>query len=403
MIPALLRVGAQAAVFAGAMLANPLAPDPTQLLQPAAVHATLSNEQKLVAETWRTVDRLYVDRTMNDNPNWFKLRQDLVKRKYASMDEAYDTVTAELLKPLDDKYTRFLPPNRYASLVSSATGEIAGAGVELSEQDGYVVVSDVQPDSPASEVGFQPGDRFLVVDGEDVKGGDNERVAALLRGPPGTQVGVLVQRGDDKLDFKIKRRTIRIQGVTSQVVSVDGKKVGVIKIKSFSASTSDDVAKALAGFRGKVDVLAVDLRNNAGGLLPGGIDTARQFLPNDRTIVTVTNYKGAVDKQTTFVDGSDTQQPLVLLVNRNTASAAEVMTAALQDNDRATVFGETTFGKGVIQTVEPLNGGAGVAVTIAKYRGPSGREINKVGIKPDRTLSCEPRQPFAECFTSVGL
>ena len=143
-----------------------------------------------------------------------------------------------------------------------------------------------------------------------------------------------MQRGSDNIDYKLTRRSFKIQGVTSNVVSVGGKKVGVVKIKSFSACTSEEVQKALTQFP-KVDLLALDLRDNVGGLLPGGIDTARLFLPRDRSIVTVTNYKGTVDTQSTYADGMDTTTPMMLLVNGKTASAAEVLTAALVDNERS--------------------------------------------------------------------
>jgi len=416
---------------------------------------SLSEPQRVVAETWRAVDKGFVDRTFNGREDWFQLRQEAVRKKYsqgdAGMQEAYSEA-AGLVATLGDPYTRFLGPSKFATVVNSATASVGGVGVEILEDvDGSLRVGDVQPSSPASAVGLMKGDTFVLVDGVSCQankaqsreeGGGEDRistvdeVAALLRGPPGSAVGITVSRaaaaggggGSELLDFKVKRATFKIQTVTSsqasQRVQIDlptdtaaAKKaatakrsvsLGVVRIKGFSTTTAEDVQTATLSLlqQGRTDGIVLDLRNNAGGLLGGGIDTASLFLPKDSTVVTVTDAKGqTVTSTVTDTGNAEVKRvPLLVLVNRKTASAAEVLTASLQDNGRALVVGETSFGKGVVQNVASIRSGtAGVAVTVAKYATPNGRSINKIGIIPDIQLpSCSPLDDVSECLKSVS-
>jgi len=172
---------------------------------------------------------------------------------------------------------------------------------------------------------------------------------------------------------------------------VDGK-VGVVRIKSFSGTTADSVKSELESLKKKgAQNFVLDLRGNPGGLLPGGVDTASLFLEANKPVVFVVDKKGVVDAQTTLADGIDLDSPLILLVDKNTASAAEVMTAALKENQRVTVAGEQTFGKGIVQTIRQLENGdnGGVAVTIARYETPQHHDINKQGIPVDIKASVD--------------
>ena len=379
------------------------------------------------------MDKQFYDRTFNGRDDWFKLREDFVRRrKYDSKAEAFEAV-GELLGKLDDPYTRFLPPDKFDSLVNSATATVAGVGVEildLGSAAGGVVVGDVQPNSPAEKAGVMTGDRFKIVDGKDVVATEMtpEDVAGVLRGPPGSAVGVVFDRavsgssgkGGERevLDLKLSRATIKIQTVTSRVLPVGQKRIGVIRVKAFSTSSADDIKvalKALTAAGGgensgdgaansnsnNLDAIALDLRNNAGGLLPGGIDSARLFLPKGSTIVSVTGAKGVTDTSLQDYEASialPPTTPLFVLVNRKTASAAEVLTAALGQNGRAVVVGETTFGKGIVQNIVRLRDNTGVAVTTSAYLTPTGKSINKIGISPDRPLACEPLDSIESCL-----
>jgi carboxyl-terminal processing protease len=353
----------------------------------AADYGSRTPEQKLVAEAWRVTDSTFLDRTFNGQ-DWFKIRQDMVKRKYKSMDEARGAVS-EMMSQLGDKYTRYLSPAKYQSMFDSATGTLAGIGVEIAtNRDGRVIASDVEPNSPAERAGLKPKDIFLEGDGFRFdKTSTPDDVAVKLRGPVGSKVGVVVERDGETKDFIVTREAIKV----TTVRSYSKGSVGVIRIKSFSATTAGSVKEKYEELKKKgAKSIVIDLRSNPGGLLPGGVDTASLFLEANKPVVFVVSNKGVLDAQQTFADGIDLETPLYLLVDHNTASAAEVFTAALKENDRAKVVGEQTFGKGIIQTIRGLSdGNGGLAVTVARYETPKRNDINKQGISVDITSNVE--------------
>ena len=236
-------------------------------------------------------------------------------------------------------------------------------------------------------------------------------VALVVRGPEGSKVGVVVERNGKIVDFILTREPIKITSVRSYMGEKAGVvgKVGIIRIKNFSGTTSETVKSELSSLKKKgANNFVLDLRGNPGGLLPGGVDTASIFLEANKPVVFVVDKKGIVDSQSTLADGIELDSPVVLLVDKNTASAAEVFTAALKENHRAVVAGEQTFGKGIVQTIRQIgdegNNYGGVAVTIARYETPEHHDINKQGIPVDvkasvdcgkeDALSCLPREAF---------
>ena len=358
----------------------------------AAGYGSLSEEQKVVAEAWRLVDNSFIDRTFNGN-DWFAMRQNLVNKKYKSMPEA-ETSIEGLVSSLGDKYTRYLAPAKYQSIVDSAQGTLAGVGIELStNKQGQVMASDVEAKSPAAKAGIKPDDVFVEVDGEVFDStATPDSVARRLRGPPGSKVGVVMDRGDKKIDYIITREAIKITSVKSYMSSASGVgKVGVIRIKSFSSTTEATVKEKYNELmKSGAQAIVFDLRLDPGGLLPGGTDTASLFLPEGQPLVFVASKTGVIDSQKTLKDGIDLTTPLVVLVDSQTASAAEVFTAALKENNRATVVGEKTFGKGIIQTIRPLsNDHGGIAITVARYETPLHNDINKQGIAVNIESSVE--------------
>lgn len=377
----------------------------TSLVPPvdAASYGSLTEEQKFVAEAWRTVDATYLDRTFNGQ-DWFQLRENYVKKKYKNMAEAQDAVS-EMISKLGDKYTRYLSPAKYQSMVDSATGTLAGIGVEIAtNKEGLVMVSDVEPNSPAQKAGLMPNDLFVEGDGMKFDATTTpDDVALKLRGPVGSRVGVTVSRGGEIKDFIITREPITVTSVRSYT----GKgNIGVIRIKSFSGTTVQLVKEKVEELKKKgVKEIVFDLRSNPGGLLPGGVETAGLFLEANKPVVFVVSNKGVVDSQETFADGLDIETPLIILVDHNTASAAEVFTAALKENGRAKVVGEQTFGKGIIQTVRELSDkNGGVAVTVARYETPQHNDINKSGIPVDVTTNVEcPKDDALACIPSSVL
>ena len=307
----------------------------------ASAYASLTPEQKMTAEAWRTVDSTFLDRTFNGQ-DWFQLRQELVKKKYKTMDEAHDAV-ASMMSKLGDKYTKYLSPAKYQSLVDSATGTLAGIGVEIAtNKDQLAIVSDVEPDSPAQKAGLLPKDVFLEGGGAIFdKSSTPDDVALRLRGPVGSKVGVTVLRdGTDTKDFIIQREPIKVTSVRSYIAQ-SNKNVGVIRIKSFSGTTSASVKEAFQELKKKgAKSILFDLRSNPGGLLPGGVETASMFLEANKPVVYVVSNKGVISAEETFENGFDTETSLTILVDHNTASAAEVFTAAMKENGRAKIIGE---------------------------------------------------------------
>jgi len=378
----------------------------------AADYNSFSPEQKTIAEAWRVVDSTFIDRTFN-NQDWFQMRQDAVnrKQKYKSMEEAQESIS-KLVDSLGDKYTRYLSPAKLQSIVDSATGTLAGVGIEISmnKETKQIFASDVEANSPAEKGGIKPLDRFVEVDGYTIVEGVStpDDVANKLRGPVGSKVGVVMQRGSNgnNNDFILTRDKITVTSVKpylSQKSIPNVGKVGVIRIKSFSGTTAATVSSAIDDLKAKgANAFVLDVRANPGGLLPGGVDTASLFLDANQPVVFVVNNKGVVDKQETFNKGKELDSSLVVVVNSGTASAAEVMTAALQENKRAMVVGEQTFGKGIVQTIRTLeNNNGGVAVTVARYETPLHHDINKQGIPVDikvKTEDCPPTTDVVLCL-----
>lgn len=374
----------------------------------ASSYKSLSDEQKVVAEAWRLVDNSFLDRTFH-HQDWFALRQKYVHAtKYQSMDEAHDAIAA-MVATLDDKYTRYLTPAQYQSLFDAATGTLAGVGIEISTNpSGRVVASDVQDNSPALRAGVQPGDVFVAVDGTQFVNGVStpDDVAVQLRGPVNSKVGVVMERNGKVMDYILTREPITITAVRSYTTSIPGVagKVGVIRIKNFSGTTAPTVATTLKEFKARgVSAYVLDLRGNPGGLLPGGVDTAALFLDANLPVVFVVNKSGVVDSQATLATGMDVSTPLVVLVDSSTASAAEVCTAALQENGRAVIAGQQTFGKGIVQTVRELSDkNGGIAITVARYETPQHHDINQQGVTVNIKTAVDcPKDDATACLKGV--
>lgn len=342
----------------------------------------------------------------------------MVQRKYAASsapDEVYDEIR-KMLASLGDKYTRFLTPVMFDAVYSVATGDVAGIGVELQAVPKSGAPSDspeaigaptavklvsVVEGSPAERAGLRPGDAVEEVDGNTVGSLSAEEAAARVRGAVGTKLRIVVRRDGESepLVRLIERASVKLEGVTSSLEVKDGAKIGLVKIKQFSTTTAADVAAALEALKAKkASALLVDLRGNTGGYFTGGVDVARLFLKKDAVITFVTDKKRNVVTYQAYEDGAYTTEPLIVLVDERTASASEILSSALQDNERATLVGTKTFGKAVIQTVEKLNDGSAVVVTIARYETPKHTNINKQGIQPTITKECPKVTPAIECL-----
>ncbi|MEH1816197.1 MAG: carboxyl-terminal processing protease CtpA [Nostoc sp.] len=355
------------------------------LTQPALA---LTREQKLVSEVWRIVNRTYLDETFN-HQNWAAVRQKVLEKPLANSNASYEAI-GKMLKSLDDPFTRFLDPEQYRSLQVNTSGELTGVGLQiaLNSENGKLEVVAPIAGSPADKAGIRPRDRILKIEGVSTENLTLDEAATRMRGPSGSLVTLLIERdGEAETEIRLTRDRIALNPVVSDLrVSAEGTPIGYLRLTQFNANASTELAHAISSLEKKgAAAYILDLRNNPGGLLQSGIEIARLWLDSG-TIVYTVNRQG-IQGSFEASGASLTNDPLVILVNQGTASASEILAGALQDNGRAQLVGETTFGKGLIQSLFELSDGSGLAVTIAKYETPQHRDINKLGIKPDKVIS----------------
>jgi carboxyl-terminal processing protease len=348
--------------------------------------SALTREQKLVYEVWRIVNRSYLDGTFN-HQNWLDVRQKALKSRFPNQEAAYTTIQ-DMLKTLDDPFTRFLEPEKYRSLQVSTSGELIGVGLQiaLNSRGGLEVITPIE-NSPAEKAGLKPRDRILKIEGLSTENLTLDEAATRLRGPLGSVVTVLIGReGEKDIEVILVRDRITLNPVVSDLrLSSQGDKIGYLRLSQFNANAVTELAQAISILEKKgASAYILDLRNNPGGLLQAGIEISRLWLESG-TIVYTANRQGIQGTYEAFGPAL-TKDPLVILVNQGTASASEILAGALQDNHRGQLVGETTFGKGLIQSLFELSDGSGLAVTIAKYETPNHRDINKLGIKPDQII-----------------
>lgn len=352
----------------------------------------LSEEQKLVSEVWRVVNRAYVDDSFNGQ-NWWKIRQEALRSPLETREAAYDTIE-EMLAKLDDPFTRLLRPDNYRNLQVNTAGELTGVGLQIAIDPESKHIKVIAPiaGSPADEAGIQPGDLVLEIDGRSTENLSLDEAATRMRGTVGTAVTLQVQRLDEGQveEIEIIRDRIALNPVSYNLTQAeDSTPVGYIRLSQFSANATEEMTQAISDLEDQgAAAYILDLRNNPGGLLQAGVEIARLWL-NDATIVYTVNRQAVLGS---FDAGHDalTDSPLVVLVNQGTASASEILAGALQDNRRAQLVGERTFGKGLIQSLFDLSDDSGIAVTVAKYETPSHQDINKLGITPDFVVPQNP-------------
>ena len=352
-----------------------------------------TEEQKLVLQSWRIVNQSYLDETFN-HQNWWRLREKLIKKPLRDREETY-TAIEEMLASLDDPFTRLLRPEQYRSLQVNTSGELSGVGLQININPETKLIEVISPlaGSPAEAAGIEPTDIILEIDGVDTKTLTLDEAAAKMRGKIGTKVLIRVQSGRDETaqtrNVDIVRDRISLNPVYTALDTNTDKKVGYVRLNQFSANAAKEIAHGVSKLEQQgAEAYILDLRNNPGGLLQAGVEIARMWLDNG-TIVYTVNRQGALGS---FDSNSEilTEDPLIVLVNQGTASASEILAGALQDNERALLVGEKTFGKGLIQSLFELPDGAGLAVTVAKYETPNHTDINKLGIMPDDVVSQEP-------------
>lgn len=307
---------------------------------------------------------------------------DLIQSRYidaVAAEQLVEGALTGLVDSLGDEFSYYISPEVYARDYSYS-GEFTGIGVMVKANDqGGIVVMEVVADSPAAEVGVLAGDIFFAVDGESVAGLTQDDLSALVPGPRGTSVSVTFRRGDELLTFDIVRDVFVVPNVDYEMHG----DIAYIAMNEFHKLSREQLEEALAA----VDLparsgLIFDVRGNPGGTIESAIDVASLFIADDIVLQQV-DRDGQISLTRSNGSSASIHVPIVLLVDSESASASELLAGALQDHERATIIGETTFGKGTVQTIQEIVNGGAVRLTVRRYLTPAGRMIDKNGVVPD--------------------
>ena len=331
---------------------------------------------------WRLINSKYVDQTNNEQ-DWKKWRHkyDNVIQTDEDAYVAIDTMVASL----NDPYTKFLNPKEFQEETSSIKGSLKGIGIQIGMKDGKLMVIAPIEDTPAEKAGLLADDEILAIDGKSTKGITVDKAADQIRGEEGTQVTLLIKRKgiEEPQSYTITRAEIEIKSVT-QKVPTDTKipdDICYIRLSSFiSRNASNEVKEIILNNSDKKSFI-LDLRSNPGGLLSNAIYISDMFL-NGGDIVSTVDRDGYKETQKASASLLTTK-PLVVLLNKGSASASEIFSGAMKDNKRAILVGTQSFGKGLVQEINKLPNNSGINITIQKYLTPSGTDIHKKGITPD--------------------
>ena len=312
-----------------------------------------------------------------------KIKKDYVEDvdQVEIMDSAINGVLQSL-----DPYSAYMSPELFKEMQTDTSGQFGGLGIEIGMEAGVVKVISPIDDTPAAKAGIKAGDYIVKIGKEQVQGKSLMEAVKLMRGPVGSSIDLTVRRKKVKkpLEFKITRKIIEVQSVSSEVVSRD-KNLGYIRLKSFNENSDKQFLKALKKFENnpKIKGYVLDLRNNPGGLLTKAINITDYFL-NDGEIVSTKGRDISETRKFFARKGDEIKgKPIVVLINNGSASASEIFAGALKDHKRAIILGENSYGKGSVQSIIPLQNGGGMRLTISKYYLPSGKSISEVGVTPD--------------------
>jgi carboxyl-terminal processing protease len=325
----------------------------------------------LLWETWRLLNAHYIEPSALEAP------------------KLIEGAAEGLVHAVGDPYTAYMTPTQDRAFRDGLSGTLQGIGAELVLRDGQVVIVSPLKGSPAEKAGILPEDVIVKVGDEELEGLGLDDVVAKIRGPKGTSVRItLLRQGSmEPIVRTIVREEIHVPSVESKLIERDGKTFGYVALNQFGDETVQEMQRVLQEFRtAKVDGVIVDLRFNGGGYLDAAVDIV-SFFQKDGLVVTVQSRKG--DPVTHSVKGSPLlpDVPLVVLQNEGSASASEIVAGALQDHRRAEIVGMKSYGKGTVQEIIGLPGGASLRVTVARWLTPGGKNLGKEGVHPDREVA----------------
>jgi carboxyl-terminal processing protease len=310
-----------------------------------------------------------------------KINKEYVKD--VDQSEVIDAAINGMLQSLDP-FSSYMSPESFKNMNVDTKGEFGGLGIEITMEKGFVKVISPMEDSPADRVGIKPGDYIIKINDKQVKGLNIMEAVNLMRGKVGTSIKITIRREDidDDLSFTIVRDIIKVREVTSAIK----EEIGYLRLRAFNEQSSDqllskikDLSKTNKDIKGYI----LDLRNNPGGLLSQAVKISDAFLDSGEIVSIRGRNKDDIKIYTAKKGDVLNGKPLVVLINRGSASASEIVSGALKDHKRAILLGEKTFGKGSVQTIIPLKDKGGLRLTTAKYYLPSGTSISEIGVEPD--------------------
>ena len=335
----------------------------------------------LYDQVWRLVNTKFVDQT-NNLQDWSKWRHKY-DNKIMTNEDAYVAINT-MIASLNDPYTKFLDPKEFAEETSSIKGSLKGIGIQIGVKDGKLTVIAPIEDTPAEKAGLKADDEILEIDGRSTKGITVDKAADQIRGREGTTVTLLIKRGSNEPKlYTITRATIEIKSISQKIPDniAMPSDIGYIRLSSFISRNAASEFRSILeqGYNKKGFI--IDLRSNPGGLLSNAIYISDMFLDGG-VIVSTVDRDGYKEFQKA-TKGTVTNKPVVILINKGSASASEIFSGAMKYNGRAILVGEQSFGKGLVQEINKLPYEAGINITIQKYLTPNGTDINKKGITPD--------------------
>ena len=332
--------------------------------------------KELFLETWNLVKKNYWDNELNEQ-NWSHWKKRYLS-KIKTEEDAYVAINS-MLASLNDPYSKFLSSDEFREQNNSIDSKIYGIGINIASVSGKIYVVNVIKGAPADLGGVKPGDMILKINGNDVKGDNIFQTASYIKGNLNSFVDLEILRENKRISKKIKRAEIKIKTVESEIMD---KEIGYIRIVSFISSEGPvEFIDAMNKVK-DTNALILDLRGNTGGLFQNAVFVANMFLDEGK-IVKVIGRGGHNSSYTAEEKEYTYDKPLIVLVDGESASASEIVSAALKDNGRAMIVGTKTFGKGVVQKVYDMPNNMGMNLTIARYLTPNGNDINKKGIEPN--------------------
>ncbi len=362
-----------------------ICPSPSFSFQANSSILITNNPKEIIDQVWQIIYRDFLDYSGKYKAeDWIKLRKKILSTKYFDNDEAYIAIK-EMLKELDDPYTRFLDPKEFNEMRIDTTGELMGVGIQISldEVTNQIIVVSPIEGTPAFLAGIKPKDIIISIDGKPIDGLSIDSTVKLIRGKKGTKVELGIIRDEELLDISLIRDRIEINVVDSRINNtVSGAKIGYVRLKQFNAKSPKEMSLSINKLEKQNPFgYVLDLRSNPGGLLEASIEIARQWI--NTGIIVSTKTKDGITDIRKAKSRALTNRPVVVLIDEGSASASEILSGAIKDNKRGVLVGKKTFGKGLVQSVRSLSDGSGLTVTVAKYLTPSGKDINKNGIAPD--------------------